>query len=295
MSDTVRARRKKEVPVAPRSDGAVTSAWQEYRAGRDGPKSSWSPVRAEVIEEALVTIYLNGVELATIMCTPRDQVALALGFLKNEGLIDGLADIELTHVSQNGCCVDVWTKRPVGRPRRPIITSGCGGGVTFTDPSVGIEPLKDSVTLAADRLFGLFNDLHYPGSLHARTRGVHAAALSDGVQVLVRVEDVGRHNTIDKLLGLCLLQGIETHGRLLLATGRVSSEMLRKGGLMGCPIIASRNSPTSMSVAMAQAWNITLVGYVRQGSMRVYTHPERLQSSVLSHQSSVKTPQRTVD
>src|SRR3972149_3154826 len=79
---------------------------------------------------------------------------------------------------------------------------------------------------------------------------------------------VGRHNTIDKLLGASLVQGIETNGRILLATGRISSEMLRKGALMGCPIIASRNSPTSMSVSMAPAWNITLVGYVRRGSLR---------------------------
>ncbi|HEX9809681.1 MAG TPA: formate dehydrogenase accessory sulfurtransferase FdhD, partial [Alphaproteobacteria bacterium] len=90
------------------------------------------------------------------------------------------------------------------------------------------------------------------------------------------VEDVGRHNTVDKLRGACLELGIETRGRILLTTGRVSSEMLRKGARMGCPVIASRNSPTSLSVAMAQAWNITLVGYVRQGSMRAYAHAERL-------------------
>ncbi|HET7011379.1 MAG TPA: formate dehydrogenase accessory sulfurtransferase FdhD [Anaerolineales bacterium] len=255
--------------------GAVSTTWQEYRPGQS-VRPDWSPVEAEVIEEALVTIYLNGQELATIMCTPRDQTALALGFLKNEGLIQGMGDVELTFVSKNGCCVDVWTTQPVVHPRRPIITSGCGGGVTFTDPSVGIEPLHDDLRLPAARLFTLFNQLHHPGSLHARTRGVHAAALSDGESILTLVEDVGRHNTIDKLLGLCLLRGISTEGRILLATGRVSSEMLRKGALMGCPIIASRNSPTSMSVAMAEAWNITLVGYVRQGSMRVYTHPERL-------------------
>ena len=279
--------------------GAVSADWHDYRvggttgpgdlagttgpsahAGTTGPRDTlrpdWSPVRAEVIEEALVSIYLNGRELATIMCTPSDQIALALGFLKNERLIDGLQDVELTHVSHNGCCVDVWTKRAVEGPRRVIITSGCGGGVTFTDPSVGIEPLRDDLRIQPDILFGLFNRLHVPGSLHARTRGVHAAGLTDGQELLALVEDVGRHNTIDKLLGLCLLRGIDTAGRILLATGRVSSEMLRKGAQMGCPIIASRNSPTSMSVDMAEAWNITLVGYVRQGSMRVYTHPERL-------------------
>src|SRR3990170_2268993 len=207
--------------AAPQGDGgAVPANWHKYRQGDSSSRPSWSPVRAEVIEEALVTIYLNGQELATIMCTPRDQTALALGFLKNEGLIDGLGDVEMTHVSLNGCCVDVWTVRAVARPRRPIITSGCGGGVTFTDPSVGIEPLRDGTVLPAEKLFGLFNQLHTPGSLHARTRGVHAAGLTDGERLLALVEDVGRHNTIDKLLGLCLLEGIPTEGRILLATGR---------------------------------------------------------------------------
>ena len=249
--------------------GAVNTQWFKYRRG-------WSQVDGEVIEETLVTIYVNGLELATIMSTPSDQDKLALGFLKNEGFIEGLGEVEDVRLSQNGCCVDVWLGHPIARPKRVIVTSGCGGGVTFDDPAVGIKPLQDAVHIDPELLFGLMNQLHFPGSLHARTRGVHAAGLAEGDRLLAWVEDVGRHNTIDKLLGACLLKGIATRGRILLATGRVSSEMLRKGALMGCPIIASRNSPTSMSVVMAQAWNITLIGYVRQGSMRVYAHPERL-------------------
>jgi len=251
------------------SGGAVEVRWLEYR-GR------WQAVEAEVIEEALVTIFVNGRELATIMCTPRDQEALALGFLKNEGRLEGLDEVVLTHVSRDGCCVDVWLRHPVEPPRRQIVTSGCGGGVTFDDPSRALPPLTEDLRLTPERLVDLLNALHHPGSLHARTRGVHAAGLADGERILASVEDVGRHNTIDKLTGLCLRRGIETRGRALLATGRVSSEMLRKGALMGCPIIASRNSPTSLSVRMAEAWNITLVGYVRRDSLRVYAHPERL-------------------
>ena len=106
---------------------------------------------------------------------------------------------------------------------------------------------------------------------------MHTAGLTDALSILAVAEDVGRHNTIDKLVGQCLERDIDTQGRILLTTGRVSSEMLRKGAIMGCPIVASRNSPTSMSIEMAQAWNISLVGYVRRNTMRVYTHPERLQ------------------
>ncbi len=239
-------------------------------------RGSWETIDAEIIEEALITIYVNGRELATIMCTPRDQVALALGFLKNEGRLERMEDVALTHLSRDGCCIDVWLRHPIEPPKRVIVTSGCGGGVTFDDPSVALPPLTEDLRLTPERVAELLNQLHLPGSLHARTRGVHAAGLSDGERILAVVEDVGRHNTIDKLLGQCLLQGIETRNRALLATGRVSSEMLRKGALMGCPIIASRNSPTSLSVAMAEAWNITLVGYVRRDSLRAYAHPERL-------------------
>lgn len=249
--------------------GAVPMRWWELREG-------WTPVEAEVIDEALVTIYVNGQELVTIMSTPRNQDDLALGFLKNEGLLQSLDEIDHVHISQAGCCVDVWLRRAFTRPTRRIITSGCGGGVTFADPSLGVEPLDDPLRIEARLLFDLFRALHAPDSLHARARGVHGSGLSDGERLLALCEDVGRHNTIDKLAGRCLVQGVETRGRVLLTTGRVSSEMLHKAARMGCPLIASRNSPTSLSVAMARAWNVTLVGYVRQRSMRVYAHPQRL-------------------
>jgi FdhD protein len=91
------------------------------------------------------------------------------------------------------------------------------------------------------------------------------------------VEDVGRHNTIDKLVGRAAMDGVDIEGRLLLVSGRVSSEMLLKAAVMGCPVIASRNSPTSMSITLAEELNITLIGYVRRSTLRVYTHPERLE------------------
>lgn len=251
------------------SQGTVRAGWYEHRRGR-------RKLAGEVIEEALVTLYVNGSELVTIMCTPCDQVDLALGFLKNEGFIDGMEEVDLLTVSKNGCCVDVWLRHPIQSARRLVITSGCGGGVTFDDPSVGIQPLADDTRIDAQDLFPLFKELILPGSLYARARGVHASGLADRYHVLALAEDVGRHNTVDKLVGMCLRRSIESRGNILLTSGRVSSEMLKKAAWMGCPIVASRNSPTSMSIAMAEAWNITLVGYVRQGSMRIYSHPERV-------------------
>jgi FdhD protein len=253
------------------SSGAVPTQWHEYN-------QDWSQVAGEVIDETLVTIYVNGIEIAAIMATSQEQDLLALGFLKNEGLIDELAEIEILTVSKAGCCVDVWLNRPFVKPLRTIITSGCGGGVTFTDPEVGIEPIHSGITTEPELLRQSFRKLQPPNSLYARSRGVHAAGLLNPQtkELIAVVEDVGRHNTIDKLTGCCLQHGFDTRDRVLLVTGRISSEMLRKTAVMGCPIVASRTSPTALSVEMARAWGITLVGYVRQGSMRVYSHPERL-------------------
>ena len=117
------------------SSGAVPTHWFEN-------PNDWSQVDGEVIAEALIAIYVNGVELATIMATPQEQDLLALGFMKNGGLIEHLSEIEVLYTSKAGCCVDVWLNHPFEPPQRIIITSGCGGGVTFDDPSVGIEPLE---------------------------------------------------------------------------------------------------------------------------------------------------------
>ena len=255
------------------SDGVVRLAYHEYRG-------EWAAVEEEVIEEGFVSIFVNGEELATVMCSPRQQDRLALGFLCNEGIIGGMSDVRAVHVCPSGACVDVWlTRGDFARPTRLILTSGCGGGVTFDDLSRTIEPLNSSLTISAGKLSELVIAMQQRGNLYARARGVHTAALSDGEKLIAIAEDVGRHNTIDKLRGACLLEGIDPRGRLLLCTGRISSEMINKAARMGCPIVASRTSPTSLSVRLAREWNVTLVGYVRRGTMNVYAHPERIRNT----------------
>lgn len=238
----------------------------------------WRANKTEVIDEASLLLYVNGQELVTLMCTPVNSDWLALGFMRNEGIIAGMDEIEIIRVNPNGCCVQVWLNHSFKKPKRIIITTGCVGGVTFDDPSLGIEPLTDTLRIDSQSIQRTINNLQSSESLYARSRGVHASGLMEpkSGQLLVVAEDVGRHNSIDKVHGACLVEGINPRGRVLLTTGRISSEMLRKGAVMGCPIVASRTSPTSLSVEMAQAWNITLIGYVRGGGMQVYSHPERL-------------------
>jgi len=251
-------------------DGTVLFDYHQYRG-------EWEEIQAEVIEEGFVTIFVNGRELATLMCTPRDPLQLALGFLANEDFIQSYEQVEISHVCAGGGCVDIWLSHPVwDQPRRRIITSGCGGGLTFADLAAHQLPVTSDITISPEKIGELMVQLQSQDSLYARARGVHTSALSDGRQLILVAEDVGRHSTIDRLRGECLRRGIDPKGMILLATGRISSEMINKAVKMGCPVVASRTSPTSMSVGLAREWNITLCGYVRRNRMNVYAHPQRL-------------------
>jgi FdhD protein len=159
---------------------------------------------------------------------------------------------------------------------RRVITSGCGGGLTFDDLSARHAPLNTAATVTPEQLFARMRDLYQAAQLYAVTKGIHTSALTDGERLLLVAEDVGRHNTVDRLWGKALKQNVSTAGLILLATGRISSEMLSKAARMKVPIVASRTSPTSLSVKLGRAWNLTVIGYVRRNTLRVYTAPERV-------------------
>jgi FdhD protein len=250
--------------------GAVTTRWWEFH-------HDWQQGRGEVIEEITLTIYVNGKELVSIMGTPLNQDWLAVGFLANEGIIQNLEDISDLKITQEGCCIDVWLNKDVELPEKMVITSGCGGGATRVDP-VHIDPIEIEELSTPEMILDAFNRLQTKDSLYARSRGVHAAGLLDlsSGSLLQVAEDIGRHNAIDKLRGACIYREVPTIGHGLLTTGRISSEMLRKGAAMGCPVIASRTSPTSAALELALNWQITLIGYARHGKLRVYSCPERL-------------------
>jgi FdhD protein len=237
----------------------------------------WKDVEAEVIAEGSLTIFVNGRELASLMCTPRDPLQLSLGFLANEGFIQSLAEVEIAHICGSGACADLWLTHaiPAELPHKTT-TSGCSGGLTFADLTASIAPPSKERCINPEKLGELIVRLQDQDSLYARARGVHTSALSDGEALVVIAEDIGRHNTLDRLRGECLLRGIDPAGMILLSTGRISSEMIYKAALMGCPIVASRTSPTSLSVTLARAWEITLCGYLRRSRMNVYACPERL-------------------
>ena len=245
-------------------------------------------VDGAVVEESTVRIYANGQEFVSLMCSPVDLEALGVGLLYNEGLIESLDGIEMVKLSNRGMCVDVWLRGDIALPGRPIRTSGCGGGVTFDDLTAQAQPLPAGAVIDPQQVIDRYFELRAIETLYPVTRGVHASALCSPDDVLLWAEDVGRHNTLDKLAGKALLNGIDTVGLLIVTTGRISSEMLGKAARMGVPVVASRTSPTSRSLALADARNMTVIGYIRRTSMRIYTAPERMATAPLTMEIPVE-------
>lgn len=260
--------------VEVRQEGRSRGTAQVRYAELDG--RGWEPVAGDVIQECPLTIYVNGQELVTLMCTPVGLEHLVLGFLSAEGMISHLGDVSLLDITHGGVVADVWLRQQVSPPQRRVLTSGCVGGTTFADLVESRIPIQSTRHITRDQVFVLMEQLQEAAVLYRRSRGVHTSALSDGAGLLVVAEDVGRHNTLDKIRGECLQRGIPTADGILLTTGRISSEMLRKAADMEVPVIISRTSPTSLSLTLAEAWGITLIGYVRGRRMRVYTGDWRL-------------------
>jgi FdhD protein len=171
-------------------------------------------------------------------------------------------------------------------PERRIITSGCTGGVSFGAYLDELDALRlppDDVRAEPSLVYGSLRALYANAELYRRSGGVHTSILVDPcqpgdgpVEVLAVGEDIGRHNTIDKLRGETLLRNIDPAGAMIVASGRISSEMLLKAALMRTPIVGSRTSPTQLAVTLAERLGLTVIGYIRSASMNVYTHPWRV-------------------
>jgi len=244
--------------------------FEQFRSGRGEPSES------ELIVEKPVALYVNGILWITFMCTPNLLKALAVGFLFNEGVIESADQVVEYHICDNREIIDVWLGHQAEKPKEWKRTSGCTGGYTSLDLEELDLEVEGEVTLEADRVRQLVERLFESQDLYKKTGGVHTSILTDGDQVILSAEDVGRHNTLDKIAGLYLMGSEKFDKKILLSTGRISSDMLQKGARIGASLIISRTSPTSMSVELADRWGITLIGYARRNRFNLYTHPDRI-------------------
>jgi FdhD protein len=229
-----------------------------------------------IATEKKLRVSVNGKELLSLYCTPLMIRELIVGFFLTEGIIDGnfcLDEISIRYGEE-----DISVDIPAGKEVRTegfAITSGCVGGITFNRKRE-LEKITDSISMEAAAIEKIFREFQQKGELYRLTGCVHSAALASEEKILVFAEDIGRHNAVDKVIGYCILEDIPFNGKLMLVSGRLSSEIASKCARWGVPIVASRTAPTELAIKIAEASGVTLVGFVRGERMNVYSNTQRI-------------------
>ena len=239
----------------------------------------WEVEHTNIVTEQSVTLTVNTELWLTFMCTPIDLEVLAIGFLYNENIIQTKDDIVNLRVCPGGDNIDVWLNSPARKPDKWTRTSGCSGGETSIIES-SVTPVltkpHNRVIFPPQMIGNLMNQLLKSQDLYKKSGGMHTSVLCDGERVILTVEDIGRHNTLDKLAGKLLIEQIKPSEPIILTTGRISSEMIQKAGRIRASLVISRTSPTSLSIQMAEMLGITMIGYARHERFIIYAHPERI-------------------
>lgn len=234
------------------------------------------------VTEFPLTIMVNGEEFATIICSPTNMEELVLGFLASEGAIlkrdelksiqiddsKGFAHVELT--KSLGDRFEYSTKR--------MIASCCGKSREFyfhNDAAIAKTSIS-KIELHPQQILRMMTQLQSASVIFKQTGGLHNAAISDGNTFFEHRQDIGRHNALDKLYGYCIQRHISVRDKVLIFSGRISSEILIKAAKIGVGVILSKSAPTTLAVQLAKDLNITAIGFIRDGNFNIYSHPERI-------------------
>jgi len=237
-----------------------------------------------IVKEIPFTILVNGQEIVTLLCSPDKLEYLAVGFLLSEGLIKSDTQIKSVNLGKDGHYANVELDGDFQVPQdffqKRLISSGCGRGSSFYNPrdALDYEPINSDIRISYKQVTDSMRQFQEKSSLFKKTGGVHSAALCNLGEIEIFTEDIGRHNAIDKIFGQCLLKGISTEDKVILTSGRISSEILIKVAKGKIPIIISRAAPTDLAVGLAEKMRVTLIGFVRGKRMNIYTHSFRINS-----------------
>lgn len=236
--------------------------------------SSAEEVEDVVAVEKKVRISVNGVHALSLYCTPMMVREFVVGVIHNEGLINGEWCAERISIEYGDeIIVDIPSAGSLSEGEK-VITSGCAGGVSLGRELSG--EISDDSSFKADAIRNIFGEFQKKSEGYRATGGVHSAALTDGYHILAFAEDIGRHNAVDKVIGYSLLENIAFEGRIMLASGRLSSEIVSKCARCGIPVLVSRAAPTSLAVKIAESAGLTMIGFVRGNRMNVYTGSQRV-------------------
>ncbi|HLH85440.1 MAG TPA: formate dehydrogenase accessory sulfurtransferase FdhD [Thermoplasmataceae archaeon] len=258
----------------------------KYKKGREAERISDSITVEEPLEIKLV---IRGKEVvhSVVMRTPGHDLELALGLLYSDGIIGSISDVDLhdnLHLNEEKNVIKIKITKPRSTvPRDPVprfINSSCGlcGKASIDQLYLRIgSTIRDRLTVSSDLILELPGILRDRQKTFRMTGGIHAAGAftPDGLPLYIG-EDVGRHNAVDKVIGMLLLENDTGSGKIIQVSGRCGFEILQKSALMGFPIVSAVSAPSSLAVQTAEALGITVVGFNRTDGFNVYSHPERI-------------------
>ncbi|CRK80418.1 formate dehydrogenase accessory sulfurtransferase FdhD [Neobacillus massiliamazoniensis] len=240
-----------------------------------------------IVTELPVTVKINGQEFVTMVCTPEYIEDMVIGYLASEGLIRKYEEIKEIWVQEKEGYVHVKIDKlnPYYKnfQNKRYITSCCGmsrQGFVFVNDALTAKKMKGiRVKLSVDECFRLMNNLQNSATIFHDTGGVHNAALCDLNGFILNRMDIGRHNALDKIYGYCLKNDITIEDKIIVFSGRISSEILLKVAKIGCEVVLSKSAPTELALKLAEELGITTVGFIRNQSLNIYTVPERIQQN----------------
>lgn len=245
-----------------------------------GVDHNGQPVETSVVEERPLTIYLNSQEIVTAMTIGDYPEYLALGFLRNQRMLADSDRVTAVQFDEELETVVVHTEQETSHEdklKKKTRTSGCAVGTVFGDMMEGLEDLKlPDQTIRTQDLYRLSSIINRTPSLYLEAGAIHGTVLCEGDNPLVYMEDVGRHNAVDKIAGWMFETGTSADNKLLYTTGRLTSEMVIKCALMGIPALASRSGFTAWGVEIAQQVGLTLIGRLRGARFVCLSGQERL-------------------
>ncbi|WP_409299703.1 formate dehydrogenase accessory sulfurtransferase FdhD [Peribacillus sp. SCS-155] len=247
-----------------------------------GNKAEWKV--DNVVTEFPVTVKLNGEEFVTMVCSPEYIEDMVIGYLASEGIIRKFSDIDEIWIQEKEGIAHVTSTKlnPFYRnlQNKRYITSCCGmsrQGFVFKNDALTAKRMNGiNVHVTPQDCIRLMNELQSSASMFKRTGGVHNAALCDVNGVVLSRMDIGRHNALDKIYGYCLKNNISIRDKIIVFSGRISSEILLKVAKIGCEIVISKSAPTELALQAAEELGITAIGFVRNQSMNVYTRHDRV-------------------
>ena len=235
------------------------------------------PAERKVVAEYPLRLRVNGRDLATLVCSPHQLNFLLAGFFRLQGFIDSLDDILSMGVCSEYGLAELLLRTELPERLQPTLTSGCGTGIAYNLPQNLLDASQQRPrSYRSEELFRLMQQLNDQAEQYRSHGGIHSAAIGDVDGLLLYAEDIGRHNTLDRLAGEALFKKIELQDKLLVTSGRISTEMVAKAARIGIGLMASRTSPTDKAIELCEQAGITLVGYLRGNSMEIYSHPQQL-------------------